>query len=71
MRLADGLVYYDVREGKLPLDAAPLTLTLSGGVKGDGPLVEEGKSVQFLWVLRRSNGYFVDGSSNYGNEPFI
>jgi FKBP-type peptidyl-prolyl cis-trans isomerase len=22
-------------------------------------------------VLRRSNGYFVDASSNYGDEPFI
>eukprot|EP01038_Epipyxis_sp_PR26KG_P009226 gene9226-12439_t len=38
---------------------------------GDGPVVEEGKSVQFLWVLRRANGYFVDGSVNYNNEPFI
>ena len=34
----------------------------------------EGKTVQFQWVLRRSNGYFVDASSNYGEapgEPFI
>lgn len=27
--------------------------------------------MQFLWVLRRSNGYFVDSSKNYNNEPFI
>jgi len=33
--------------------------------------VEEGRTVQFLWSLRRSNGYFVDASSNYGDEPFI
>ena len=40
-------------------------------VVGDGAEVQEGKSVQFQWVLRRSNGYFVDASSNYGDEPFI
>ena len=43
---------------------------------GDGAVAEEGKTVQFLWVLRRSNGYFVDASSNYQladgtDEPFI
>ena len=38
---------------------------------GTGPAAEEGKTVQFQWVLRRSNGYFVDASSNYDNEPFI
>lgn len=27
--------------------------------------------MQFQWVLRRSNGYFVDSSANYNNEPFI
>lgn len=40
-------------------------------VDGDGAEVQEGKTVQFQWVLRRSNGYFVDASSNYGDEPFI
>ena len=42
-------------------------------INGDasGLSVEEGGSVQFLWSLRRSNGYFVDASSNYGDEPFI
>ena len=50
---------------------------LSSGVEyfdvkvGDGSVAEEGKTVQFQWVLRRSNGYFVDASSNYDNEPFI
>jgi len=34
-------------------------------------MAEVGKTVQFQWVLRRSNGYFVDASSNYDNEPFI
>ena len=34
-----------------------------------GPVVEEGRTVQLTWVLRRSNGYYVD--SNVDNEPFI
>lgn len=38
---------------------------------GDGNVADVGKTVQFQWVLRRSNGYFVDASSNYDNEPFI
>ncbi len=33
--------------------------------------VEEGRTVQLLWVLRRANGYFVDSSTKYNNEPFI
>lgn len=43
-------------------------------VEGTGKAAEEGKTVQFQWVLRRSNGYFVDSSDNYGGEggePFI
>ena len=43
-------------------------------VIGSGKTAEEGKTVQFEWVLRRSNGYFVDSSDNYGGEggePFI
>jgi hypothetical protein len=35
-------------------------------VEGSGKTAEEGKTVQFQWVLRRSNGYFVDSSDNYG-----
>jgi hypothetical protein len=41
---------------------------------GTGPEIAQGKTVQFQWVLRRSNGYFVDSSANYGTEggePFI
>jgi hypothetical protein len=50
--------------------------TLSSGVQyfdaveGTGKEAARGNSVQFEWVLRRSNGYFVDSSDNYG-EPFI
>lgn len=53
------------------------TVTLPSGVKyydeviGDGLEATEGRSVQFQWVLRRSNGYFVDSSANYGSEPFV
>ena len=53
------------------------TISLPSGVKyydevvGDGPEANEGKSVQFQWVLRRSNGYFVDSSANYGSDPFV
>lgn len=41
-------------------------------ILGEGSdVVKDGSSVQFQWVLRRSNGYFVDASSNYDSEPFI
>lgn len=59
------------------VNAADEYVTLPSGVQyydavvGTGDEVTEGKTVQFLWVLRRSNGYFVDSSSNYDNEPFI
>lgn len=53
-------------------------VTLPSGVEyydailGQGDdIVREGSSVQFQWVLRRSNGYFVDSSNNYDKEPFI
>ena len=50
------------------------TVKLPSGVEyydatiGQGSTVEEGKTVQFQWVLRRSNGYFVDSSANYGTD---
>jgi FKBP-type peptidyl-prolyl cis-trans isomerase len=49
----------------------PSGVTYFDYVDGEGAEVQEGKTVQFQWVLRRSNGYFVDASSNYGDEPFI
>jgi len=64
-----------------PAPVASKTVTLDNGVRyydvkvGEGnEAVVEGKTVQFQWVLRRSNGYFVDASANYGEppgEPFI
>jgi len=38
---------------------------------GSGDVVEEGKRVNVQWVLKRSNGYFVDSSSNNDGVPFI
>jgi FKBP-type peptidyl-prolyl cis-trans isomerase len=35
---------------------------------GRGDEVTKGKSVQFLWILHRANGYFVASSAA---EPFI
>ncbi|KAK1745490.1 transcription initiation factor TFIID subunit 14 family protein [Skeletonema marinoi] len=39
--------------------------------KGDGDEVKEGKKVNMQWVLRRSNGYFVDSSAVSDSVPFI
>lgn len=54
------------------------TQTLPNGVQyfdvsvgTEGSPAEEGRSVQFQWVLRRQNGYFIDASSNYNDEPYI
>ena len=38
---------------------------------GDGEIVEEGKRVNIQWVLKRSNGYSIDSSSNNDGVPFI
>ncbi len=39
--------------------------------EGDGEEVTEGKRVNIQWVLKRSNGYFIDSSSNNDGVPFI
>lgn len=38
---------------------------------GEGDIVEEGKRVNIQWVLKRSNGYDIDSSSNNNGVPFI
>ena len=38
---------------------------------GNGDTVEEGKRVNIQWVLKRSNGYDIDSSSNNDGVPFI
>lgn len=37
---------------------------------GSGRAVEAGDRISLQWVLRRSNGYFVDSSNVSGGEPF-
>jgi len=50
---------------------------LSSGViyadiaQGSGETVKEGSRVNLQWVLRRSNGYFVDSSAVSDSVPFI
>jgi len=39
--------------------------------KGSGETVKEGSKVNLQWVLRRSNGYFVDSSVVSDSVPFI
>jgi FKBP-type peptidyl-prolyl cis-trans isomerase len=36
-----------------------------------GAVVKEGTRVNLRWVLRKSNGYFVDSSETNGGVPFI
>lgn len=38
---------------------------------GNGEVVKEGSRVNMQWVLRKSNGYFVDSSEVSGSVPFI
>lgn len=38
---------------------------------GGGEEVKEGSKVNSQWVLRRSNGYFVDSSAVSDSVPFI
>ena len=38
---------------------------------GKGATVKEGSKVNMQWVLRKSNGYFVDSSAVQGDVPFI
>jgi len=52
-------------------------ITLPSGViyadiaTGNGESVKEGSTVNLQWVLRRSNGYFVDSSAVSDSIPFI
>lgn len=54
-KLSSGVVYADLRVGS-----------------ADGSeVVKEGSRVNLQWVLRKSNGYFVDSSERNDNVPFI
>jgi hypothetical protein len=39
--------------------------------EGTGLEVTEGSTVTLQWVIRRSNGYFVDSSATQDYDPFI
>ena len=56
------------REAYNKLDSGVIYADIS---KGDGEVVKEGKKVNTQWVLRRSNGYFVDSSAVSDSVPFI
>ena len=56
VRLDSGVTYRDLKEGE-------------GKVEGE--VVTEGKRVNIQWVLKRSNGYSIDSSSNNDGVPFI
>lgn len=64
--------FLSVATHQLTSSMKPTTVRFFDLKDGNGDVkVDEGRTVQFLWSLRRSNGYFVDSSSNYDNEPFI
>lgn len=59
VKLPSGLVYADLlRAGK------------DTGTFG-APTAQPGSRVNLQWVLRKSNGYFVDSSATQGSVPFI
>ena len=56
------------REAYKKLDSGVIYADIS---KGNGETVKEGSKVNLQWVLRRSNGYFVDSSAVSDSVPFI
>lgn len=57
------------REAYKKLDSGVVIADLFKG-KSDAAVVKEGSKVNLEWVLRKSNGYFVDSSQVVG-VPFI
>mmetsp|Transcript_24224 Transcript_24224/g.52250 ORF Transcript_24224/g.52250 Transcript_24224/m.52250 type:complete len:258 (-) Transcript_24224:241-1014(-) len=56
------------REAYKKLDSGAIYADIS---VGSGEQVKEGTKVNIQWVLRRSNGYFVDSSAVSDSVPFI
>ena len=56
------------REAYNKLDSGVIYADIS---KGSGEQVKEGSKLNIQWVLRRSNGYFVDSSAVSDSVPFI
>jgi hypothetical protein len=57
------------REAYKKLDSGVVYADLRPGSGAD--IVKDGTRVNLQWVLRRSNGYFVDSSEKNGSVPFI
>ena len=57
------------REAYKKLDSGLIIADIFKGKEG-GDTVQSGSKVTLEWVLRKSNGYFVDSSQVVGN-PFI
>lgn len=58
------------REAYQTLDSGVIYADVRPGPMG-APTVQEGNRVNVQWVLRRSNGYFVDSSQVQNSIPFI
>jgi len=69
----------DVESGNdtAAISSSPGSTSLPSGVSyedlrpGTGDIVSEGKRVNIQWVLKRSNGYYVDSSERNDGVPFI
>jgi FKBP-type peptidyl-prolyl cis-trans isomerase len=57
------------REAYKKLDSGIIYADLRPGTGGS--VVQKGTRVNLQWVLRKSNGYFVDSSETNGGVPFI
>jgi hypothetical protein len=57
------------REAYKKLDSGVVYADIRTGSGSD--TVKQGSRVNLQWVLRRSNGYFVDSSEKNGSVPFI
>lgn len=64
-------------DGTTAASSSPGPTSLPSGVSyedlrpGTGDIVSEGKRVNIQWVLKRSNGYYVDSSERNDGVPFI
>jgi FKBP-type peptidyl-prolyl cis-trans isomerase len=59
------------REAYKKLPSGVIYADLRAGNKGGAAVVGLGSKVNLQWVLRKSNGYFVDSSIVQGSVPFI
>jgi len=67
---------YAMYENGPAIQSTPIKIGSSGVTYqdlriGNGDTVEKGKRVNIQWVLKRSNGYDIDSSSNNDGVPFI